>query len=130
MKIIFNSVNSGLANNGGSQRIIRMALALKNFGNEAIIISNRKNRFTWFDFDHSIVQEANEDPTTWPKCDVIIATGCSTIWETVAYPYLSKEKKFYWIRGFETWAQKPADLWCIRIGTFAFPAAYLKRSSD
>lgn len=110
MRVLLDMVNCGIANNGGSQSIIRMALALKDLGNDVKILSNRPIRFTWFDFDKSIIEEVAEDPQTWPHCDAIIATGCSTIWDVAAYPYLSKEKKYYWIRGFETWAQKPVDL--------------------
>ena len=47
MRIIFSLLDCGLANNGGSQTIIRMAEELKSIGNDVIIATN-VNNFTWF----------------------------------------------------------------------------------
>ena len=105
MKILFNLCKCGLGNNGGSQTIIRMASALHVLGHDVRILLDMPNRFTWFPVERDILTFVDTDPNTWPKGDVIIATGCSTVTGTMAYSKLPLEKKFYWIRGFETWAQ-------------------------
>jgi len=111
MRIIFNLVNCGLANNGGSQSILRMATALRKLDQDAIIITNKEDRFTWFEYDNNMVVHVGEDPSDWPKAEAIIATGCGTVWGTFNYPYLPLRKKFYWIRGFEVWAQPEDELY-------------------
>lgn len=110
MKVMFNLVRCGLANNGGSQSIIRMALALRKHC-DVSIISDKPNRFTWFDFPTDILHFINVDCKDWPKADTIIATGCGTVMDTVNYPHASLDNKFYWIRGFEKWAKPEKDLY-------------------
>uniref|UniRef100_A0A6M3KI38 Putative glycosyltransferase n=1 Tax=viral metagenome TaxID=1070528 RepID=A0A6M3KI38_9ZZZZ len=111
MKILLNLVGTGLGNNGGSQSIIRMALELSKLNNDVKILLDSVNRFDWFDgFDHLLQYVNNVDEMMWPKCDVIIATGCGTVKSTLYYPYVSIKNKFYWIRGHETWSMCEDDL--------------------
>lgn len=111
MKIAFNLIQCGLGNNGGSQSIIRMAMALSELGNEVKILLDSPNKFTWFGgFENllHLVNKKNKD--SWPKYDVIIATGCKTVNSTLEYPNIDINNKFYWIRGHETWGMSEEDL--------------------
>jgi hypothetical protein len=113
MKIGFNLVRCGLGNNGGSQTIIRMALALKKLGHDVKILLDIPNKFTWFDFDQNILNYnlIYSSPENWPKLDIIIATACTTVFDVLKYPHLPIEKKFYWIRAHEDWAMSDEKLW-------------------
>lgn len=108
MKIIFSSVSSGLGNNGGSQSVIRMALALRTLGHECYIISHMRNCFTWFKTPKDLNIIVPQNPSNWPQADVIIATACNT-WEDVV-KYNKTDKKFYWIRGHEIWKKSENQL--------------------
>ena len=101
-----------MGNNGGSQSIIRMAIELHNLGNDVKILLDGSNRFDWFGgFDYLLKYiDSNIDEIYWPKCDVIIATGCGTVKSTLYYPHVGLNNKFYWIRGHETWAMSEDDL--------------------
>jgi hypothetical protein len=108
MKILFNVVKSGTGNNGGSQTIIRMALALRKIGHECFILSHMRNNFTWFKVPEDLTIIVDTDPKTWPECDAIIATACTT-WKSTRV-YDKTDNKLYWIRGHETWMRSEADL--------------------
>lgn len=105
MRILFNMVNCGLANNGGCQSVLRMALELRKLGSEVKILVNQPNRFTWFEIPKNLLEEVDEKTYSWPRgWDIIVATGCTTIKDTVHYPYLNSKRKFFWMRAHETWA--------------------------
>jgi len=98
MKIIFNAINCGLGNNGGSQTIVKSANTLADLGCHVEIIDSMKNCFTWHPLlvKHIIVKNNN-----YPYCDAIIGTGIKTLPLTSNYP--NAKKRFHWIRGWETW---------------------------
>jgi hypothetical protein len=112
MRIIFNLVKCGLANNGGSQTLIRSAIGLKSLGHDVTILLDKENKFTWFDFDKSILKyiDVSTKTSEWPLSDIIIATACSTVNDTINYPHLNIERKFYWVRAIETWAMSIEEL--------------------
>ena len=105
MDILFNLVHCGLGNNGGSQTLIRAAKGLSELGHNVKILLDKPSRFTWFDVDDSLIHMVNDPDkqSEWPKCDIIMATGCTTVDGTVKYPHVSDDKKFYWVRGYEKW---------------------------
>ena len=98
MKIIFNSMNCGLGNNGGSQTIIKSANTLKKLGHEVTIVDTGKNQYTWgpTEVNHLIIK----DYTQIPEADSIIATGIKTLEST---DKCNIKNKYHWIRGWETW---------------------------
>lgn len=100
MKIIFNLVGTGLANNGGSKTLIQSANTLHELGHEIVIVDNGKNYNTWnpIKCKHLIIKKPSYLYSM--DGDVIIGTGTKSIEHT----NISKIKnKFLWIRGFETW---------------------------
>uniref|UniRef100_A0A6M3L127 Putative glycosyltransferase n=1 Tax=viral metagenome TaxID=1070528 RepID=A0A6M3L127_9ZZZZ len=110
MDIAFNLVKCNLGNNGGSQSIIRMACALRKLGHNINILIDRPSRFTWFPFPNELLKQVGKYISKWPRYDKIIATGCSTVWDTIEYPHLWLGNKFYWVRGYESWAMNEHDL--------------------
>lgn len=112
MRIIFNLVRCNLANNGGSQSIIRMAMALEELGHNVSILLDQPNRFTWFGIPQKILHYMPKklSKEKWPICDVMIATGCSTVESTLMYPHIPIKQKLYWIRGHETWTDSEENL--------------------
>jgi len=113
INIAFNLVSCGLANNGGSQSIARMAMALDELSHSVKILLDSPDRFTWFEIPARLkhfVTGIDRDVSRWPKYDIIVATGCNTVESTVSYPHLSMKNKFYWIRGHETWANPEEQL--------------------
>lgn len=93
MKIAFNSLNSGLGNNGGTKTIIKCCEVLNNLGHKCDIISNVDN-FTWFDHDPVIRYIPND-------LDVVIAVACTDVEFTLR---MNVPKKAWYIRGHESWA--------------------------
>jgi len=100
MKIIFNSMNCGLGNNGGSRTIVRSANTLVELGHIVTIIDTGKNQYTWdkLEAKHLIIK----DYKNIPNADVIIATGFKTVKSTLKIPKRCGIK-MHWIRGYETW---------------------------
>lgn len=98
MRIIFNLLDTGLGNNGGSLTIIKSANTLKDLGHDVIIVDSGRNQNTWepLKCNHIII----DSPDKIPGGDVIIATGMRTLESTNNSKI---EKKFHWIRGWETW---------------------------
>lgn len=97
MNIVFNLCNVGLGNNGGSRTVIRSAEALAALGNNVTLFSDVKSRYRWHEIDSRVRLEYG---TRQPRCDVSIATG----FKSVPHVLRAKAKrKFYYIRGFETW---------------------------
>ena len=93
MKIVFNSLNSGLGNNGGSQTIIKCVETIEQLGHQCNIVATVDN-FTWF--DHKPVISYIPLDT-----DIIVATACTTVENTLSSRI---EKKAWYIRGHESWA--------------------------
>jgi len=104
MKIVFNSMNCGLGNNGGTQTIVHSANLLSELGHDVEIIDTMKNCFTWHPLKvkHTIIKN------NYPSCDIIIGTGIKTL-ETTAN-YKKAKKRFHWIRGWETWQLSEKDM--------------------
>ena len=107
MKIIFNLMNCGLGNNGGSSTIVKSANMLKQLGNEVSIIDTGKNQHTWtrLEVPHIVTKSFNNVP----DADVVIATGYDTVRSTVRLPRRCGAK-VHWIRGWETWNMKEIDI--------------------
>ena len=96
MKIIFNLHNVGLGNNGGSRTLIRCGETLASMGHKVIMYSNIKSQYTW----HSPKGIFFQTSLSSPSCDIAIATGIESVYNTVN----SKAKvKAYYIRGYESW---------------------------
>ena len=99
MRIVFNLQGVGLGNNGGSRTLIKCAETLQNLGEE-VIISTATNKYTWSEINVDI----NNALLT---CDVLMSTGYAsakfaTNWKA--------DKKFYYIRGYETWNASDVEL--------------------
>lgn len=100
MRIVFNLHKVGLGNNGGSRTLIKSAETLASLGEEVIIASNIPNKYTWEKIENNVQFICSK---SIPKGDVIIASGIGSVRSTVSSNF---KKKFYFIRGFETWAAK------------------------
>jgi len=98
MKIIFNLFDTGLGNNGGSHTLVRSANTLVSLGHDVTIVDSVPNCYSWspFKFKHLVVKNVNE----FPNGDVVIATGIGSLKTTNECKI---DKKFMWIRGWETW---------------------------
>lgn len=92
MKIVFNLQSTGLGNNGGSRTLIKCAETLQDLGNEVTLWCSANN-YKWDKIKVPVKSRL-------PKCDVIVATGYSSVPSTVS---ANIKKKFYYIRGFELW---------------------------
>ena len=99
MRIVFNLQKVGLGNNGGSRTLIKCAETLQDLGYKVILWCS-SNKYTW----HKIRVPIE---TTIPKCDVIVATGYSSVPSTFA---AKVRRKFYYIRGFELWRASESQL--------------------
>lgn len=99
MKLAFNTVNSGLGNNGGSRTVILCSQVLEKLGHRCDIIGT-SDRFTWFEHKPII-------PYFPSDLDVIIATACTTVASTL---YSGVPKKAWYIRAHEDWAMDEKDL--------------------
>jgi glycosyltransferase involved in cell wall biosynthesis len=95
MYIVFNTLNSGLGNNGGSRTLILCAKTIEKLGHRCDIIATDDN-FTWFEHKEPIKYIPHD-------ADVIIATAWTTVKSTLES---SIKKKAWFIRGHETWSQK------------------------
>ena len=100
MRIIFNLINCGLGDNGGSQTLVKSANILQSLGHEVIIIDSMDVKYTWdkLEVPHLIIKNLKDVPIA----DVVIATGYKTVRSTLD---LSDRCgiKCHWIRGWETW---------------------------
>lgn len=100
MKIIFNVMNCGLGNNGGSFTLINSANILSELGCNVCFIDTGKNNHTWskLNVEHLIIKNQKNIP----KADVVIATGYKTFKSTLE---LNKNcgRKYVWLRGLELW---------------------------
>jgi len=102
MKIIFNLLNVGLGNNGGSRTIIKCADVLNTLGQDVVLLLNQPNKFTWGKIRSKILYSDKH-----PVCDVSIATGFRSIKSTIRSP---AAKKYCYIRGLEKWMAPEKEL--------------------
>jgi len=102
MKIVFNLLNVGLGNNGGSRTLIKCADTLSTLGQDVVLFTNQPNKFTWSKIKSKILYG-----NTHPHCDVSIATGFKSIKSTIKAP---AAKKYCYIRGLERWVAPEKEL--------------------
>ncbi len=93
MKLVFNSLHSGLANNGGSKTIIKCCEAINSLGHTCNIIAI-KDEFIWFEHKQPIRYVPSD-------LDVMIAVANSDVVSTL---HSNVDKKAWFIRGHETWS--------------------------
>ena len=102
MNIVFNLLDVGLGNNGGSRTLVRMASELNKMGVCASICATEvAYRLT----DLSGVEIVKTLPA---QCDAIVATGYRSVASTLSYT--GATRKYYYVRGFETWQASPESL--------------------
>ncbi len=99
MKLAFNSINSGLGNNGGSRTIIKCAESIESLGHRCDIIANVDN-FDWFEHKPVINYFPND-------LDVLIAVACTDVVPTLQ---VNVPKKAWYIRGHENWTMSDEEL--------------------
>lgn len=99
MKLAFNTLNSGLANNGGSRTVILCSEALERLGHRCDIIATVDN-FTWFKHKPVISYIPS-------GLDVIVATACTTVESTLRF---NVPIKAWYIRGHESWMYSEEQL--------------------
>ncbi|GAG56059.1 unnamed protein product [marine sediment metagenome] len=108
MKLSFNTINSGLANNGGSRTVILCSQTLEKLGHRCDIIGV-DDRFTWFKHKPII-------PYFPSDLEVVIATACTTVASTLS---CNVPIKAWYIRGNESWVYNEEQLkTCYNAGLF------------
>ncbi len=95
MKIVFNTHNVGLGNNGGSRTVIRCAETLAELGAEVVIYGNQGCSYNWHKLKVKYV-----NATRPPKSDVAISCGYRSL---KSVRRSDADRKFNYIRGFELW---------------------------
>jgi len=100
MRIIFNLMNCGLGNNGGSRTLIKSANTLQDLGHEVTIIDTGRNQNTWIPLKAKHIKIKKN--SNLPNADAVIGTGYNTWKSTLNLPRRCG-KKFAWVRGWETW---------------------------
>ena len=119
MDIIFNCLDSGLGNNGGSRTIVRSANTLKKMGHNVCILNpprkninklDSPNNTTAYNWDMINVPVISEG---WGSihADVILATAFASVKTTMETPNHCGIKA-HWLRGFETW--RHSEGWIIK----------------
>lgn len=107
MDIIFNCLDSGLGNNGGSRTIVRSANTLRQLGHNVWIFNPKKEpAYTWDKIEVPIIYHDFERIF---RADAIIATSFNSVKSTMKFPD-RLGKKFHWIRGWETWANGLSEI--------------------
>ncbi len=99
MNLAFNSVNSGLGNNGGTRTIIKCAEVLEGLGHRCDIVASSDN-FNWFEHKPVIRHLP-------PDLDAIIAVACTDVVVTLK---TNVPKKAWYIRAHEDWSMSDANL--------------------
>ena len=97
MRIVFNLMNVGAGNNGGTHTLIQSANTLHDLGEDVVIIDSGKCQYTW---DSVKVPYKRVNNVNDVSGDVIIATGTGSVKPTNESNIL---KKYHWIRGWELW---------------------------
>lgn len=100
MRILFNLINVGLGDNGGSSTLIKSANMIIKLGHKVIFIDSGKNQHTWtrLKAEHKIIKKTNNIP----DADIVIATGFKSWDHTFKLPERCGTKVI-WLRGWETW---------------------------
>ena len=107
MIINFNLQNTGAGNNGGTATLFHSANVLEELGHHVNVVSDIENYFTWFKLKGATFIKAYG--SDYPDADVNVATGAGSVKHVLKAPR-SKGKKFWWIRGHETWIATAEDL--------------------
>lgn len=103
MRIVFNGKDCGFGNNGGSHTLIQSAKYLAKLGAHVTLYGVYK--YTWEEKPDGVrIIPHGKIPT----CDVIVATGQSTVPSTLAHKRCLK--KYWWVRGHEVWSTKESQL--------------------
>ena len=92
MYILFNSLHSGLGNNGGSKTLLKCQENIEKLGYKCDIIAIN-DHFNWFHHKRPL-------PYFPYNGDAVIATACTTVDTTLS---CNIKNKFWYIRGHETW---------------------------
>jgi len=108
MKIAFDMVNCGLANNGGTRTIVLCSKVLERLGHRCDIVGV-SDKFTWLEHKQII-------PCFPSDLDVVIATASTTVARTLTS---NAPKKAWYIRAHESWVYYEKDLrWLYNAGLF------------
>jgi len=99
MKLMFNSLVSGLGNNGGSRTILKSVEVLRSLGHDCEIAASIDN-FNWFEH-RPVVNGIYEDT------EALIAVACSDAAQTLQIPV---PKRAWYIRAHENWSMSDQDL--------------------
>lgn len=103
MRIVFNGKGCGFGNNGGSHTLIQSAKYLAKLGAHVTLYGVYK--YTWEEKPDGVrIIPHGKIPT----CDVIVATGQSTVPSTLAHKRCLK--RYWWVRGHETWSTSEKQL--------------------
>lgn len=92
MNIVFNMLECGLGNNGGTRTIIKCVETIEKLGHRCDIIANIDN-FTWFNHKNVISHLPSDT-------DVLIATSCTTVASTLR---TNVPIKAWYVRAHENW---------------------------
>jgi len=101
MKICFNAYGIGYGNNGGTQTIYRMAMALNSMDYTVELVSDVDSRFTWF----TLPSEIKHVKSNKTDADVVIDVSTSAI-----RGLNTDARRFLWLRGLETWRTPLEDI--------------------
>ena len=99
MKIAFNLLGTGLGNNGGSRTLIKCAETLQELGEEVFLVS-ASDHYSWEPIKVPVIRKI-------PAADVVVATGIGSVGGTIN---CKVPKKFYYIRGYESWRASKEQL--------------------
>ncbi len=104
---MFDLVNVGLGNNGGSFSIVNSANTLLDMGHDVVVIDSGRNQHTWTELraEHRIIGKQ----TTIPDAKVVIASGSRSVSHVCRLPERCGVK-FHWIRGWESWTMTDSQL--------------------
>lgn len=94
-RVIFNVLNVGLGNNGGSHTLIQSANTLIKLGYETFFLTDSQCKYTWEEVFVPLLKYPN-----FNQDDIFIATGFRSVASTLVLP---GRVKAHWIRGWETW---------------------------
>lgn len=99
MNILFNCLNSGLGNNGGTNTILKSQKILENMGHYCDVAAS-VDRFTWFKHKKPLNITLKNNPLAKRHYDWIISSACTTVDITLNSDI---KNKTWWIRAHEDW---------------------------
>ena len=103
MRITFNLQGAPPADNGGTATIFNSANTLARMGHKVVVVSEKKNEFTWFPLKGPEYIQTQGFAPEYPGAKVLIATGAHTVQHVLNAP-ASKGAKFWWVRAHESWS--------------------------